>query len=76
MCTCLGRRPVSDGVEITKGTYPFGSFEIGPLAVLSDDDGLRLGSYLMADDCSSALHGGPPARPPAFNCTLFHTGIR
>ena len=56
--------------------YPFGSFEIGPLAVLSDDDGLRLGSYLMADDCSSALHGGPPARPPAFNCTLFHTGVR
>ena len=26
--------------------------------------------------CSSALHGGPPPRPPAFNCPLFHTGIR
>ena len=26
--------------------------------------------------CSSAPHGGPPPRPPAFNCTLFHTGIR
>ena len=30
----------------------------------------------MADDRSSSLHGGPPPRPPAFNCTLFHTGIR
>ena len=30
----------------------------------------------MADDRSSALHGGPPPRPPPFNCTLFHTGIR
>ena len=26
--------------------------------------------------CSSAPHGGPPARPPPINCTLFHTGIR
>ena len=26
--------------------------------------------------CSSAPHGGPPPRPPPFNCTLFHTGIR
>ena len=30
----------------------------------------------MADDCSSAPHGGPPPRSPAFICTLFHTGIR
>ena len=30
----------------------------------------------MSTICSSALHGGPPARPPPFNCTLFHTGIR
>ena len=30
----------------------------------------------MSTICSSALHGGPPARPPAFNCTLFHTAIR
>ena len=33
-------------------------------------------SYLWPTICSSALHGGPPARPPAFNCTLFHTAIR
>jgi hypothetical protein len=30
----------------------------------------------MADDRSSALHGGPPPRPPPFICTLFYTGIR
>ena len=30
----------------------------------------------MPTICSSALHGGPPPRPPPFNCTLFHTGIR
>ena len=33
-------------------------------------------AHIHADDRSSAPHGGPPARPPAFNCTLFHTGIR
>ena len=32
-------------------------------------------SYLWPTICSSAPHG-PPPRPPAFNCTLFHTGIR
>jgi hypothetical protein len=30
----------------------------------------------MSTICSSALHGGAPPRPPPFNCTLFHTGIR
>ena len=30
----------------------------------------------MADDRSSALHGGPPPRPSAFNCTLFRLAIR
>ena len=30
----------------------------------------------MADDRSSALHSGPPPRPPPFICTLFYTGIR
>ena len=30
----------------------------------------------MADDRSSALHGGPPPRPPSFNCTLFRLAIR
>ena len=30
----------------------------------------------MADDRSSALHGGPPPRPPAFNWTLFRLAIR
>ena len=35
-----------------------------------------VGSYLWPTSCSSALHGGLPPRPPAFNCTLFHTGIR
>ena len=33
-------------------------------------------SYLWPTICSSAPHGGPPPRPPPFNCTLFHTGIR
>ena len=33
-------------------------------------------SYLWPTICSSALHGGPPPRPPPFNCTLFRTGIR
>ena len=32
--------------------------------------------YSWPTICSSAPHGGPPPRPPAFNCTLFHTGIR
>ena len=35
-----------------------------------------VGSYLWPTICSSALHGGPPPRPPPFICTLFHTGIR
>ena len=30
----------------------------------------------MSTICSSAPHGGVPPRPPPFNCTLFHTGIR
>ena len=30
----------------------------------------------MSTICSSALHGGAPPRPRAFNCILFHTGIR
>ena len=30
----------------------------------------------MSTICSSAPHGGVPPRPPPFNCTFFHTGIR
>ena len=37
---------------------------------------MRVISHIHADDRSSAPHGGPPPRPPPFNCTLFHTGIR
>ena len=37
---------------------------------------MRVISHIHADDRSRAPHGGPPPRPPPFNCTLFHTGIR
>ena len=33
-------------------------------------------SYSCPTICSSALHGGPPPRPPAFNWTLFRLAIR
>ena len=33
-------------------------------------------SYSCPTICSSALHGGPPPRPSAFNCTLFRLAIR
>ena len=33
-------------------------------------------SYLWPTICSSAPHGGPPPRPPAFNWTLFRLAIR
>ena len=35
-----------------------------------------LHSYLCPTICSSAPHGGPPPRPPAFNWTLFRLAIR
>ena len=35
-----------------------------------------VGSYLCPTICSSAPHGGPPPRPPAFNWTLFRLAIR
>jgi hypothetical protein len=33
-------------------------------------------SYVWPTICSSAPHGGPPPRPPAFNWTLFRLAIR
>ena len=36
-----------------------------------------LGEFLIFPTiCSSALHGGPPPRPPPFISTLIHTGSR
>ena len=60
---------------------PIFGYEEGPggvkLRCLETEEGLRGVSHIfMADDCSSAPHGDPPARPPPFICTLFHTGIR
>ena len=33
-------------------------------------------SFVWPTICSSAPHGGPPPRPPAFNWTLFRLAIR
>ena len=58
---------------------PIFGYEEGPrvrrLLRLETEEGLRVRRCLifMTDDCSSALHGGPPPRPPPFICTLFHT---
>ena len=74
------RVPLPPGGE--KKICPSFGYEVGPrvrrLLRSETEVGLRVRRWLifMADDRSSALHGGPPPRPPAFNCTLFHTGIR
>ena len=74
------RVPLPPGGE--KKICPSFGYEVGPrvrrLLRSETEVGLRGRRWLifMADDRSSALHGGPPPRPPPFNCTLFHTGIR
>ena len=60
-------------VSVTKSYLDAGNF-----FVLKPKSYLDAGhfSYLCPTICSSAPHGGPPPRPPAFNWTLFRLAIR
>ena len=60
-------------VSVTKRDLDAGNFIVSKP---KRDFDAGVGSYLWPTICSSAPHGGPPPRPPPFNCTLFHTGIR
>ena len=60
-------------VSVTKWDLDAGNFFV--LKPKWDFEGAD-SRYSWPTICSSALHGGPPPRPPPFNCTLFHTGIR
>jgi len=60
-------------VSVTKSYLDAGNF-----FVLKPKSYLDAGhfSYVWPTICSSAPHGGPPPRPPAFNWTLFRLAIR
>ena len=60
-------------VSVTKSYLDAGNF-----FVLKPKSYLDAGhfSYQWPTICSSAPHGGPPPRPPAFNCTLCHSATR